>query len=283
MAHAQIEELVARTSLPDFFYYRGDGERYEIYPMKFMHETWCLLEERGLASSVSKKRGKVLTRSAGLCIMAILADACAGTTRNRVTDRAQAYASLAKLLGEADLEAPLLQEESRECLVSIALNVLDLDHLGLEQLVALRRKEASEHGHDLTDLRHRYLERIERHVNQLTQTSNLTPSDLEVLEREFEQDMKVDVEILKDQLKGEFKEALFSREILLTVLAGTVSLAGVLLAKPMALNGLLTWTGAPVSVGGVLGARNKFLKARAQILRNHPMAYLYESQQGLRL
>jgi hypothetical protein len=36
--------------------------------------------------------------------------------------------------------------------------------------------------------------------------------------------------------------------------------------------------GAPATVGGLLGSRNKYLSARHTVMKNHPMAYLYEIQ-----
>lgn len=46
---------------------------------------------------------------------------------------------------------------------------------------------------------------------------------------------------------------------------------------------VLTAVGAPVTIGGVISAHSKWEKARADILKKHPMAYLYETASSQRL
>ena len=61
----------------------------------------------------------------------------------------------------------------------------------------------------------------------------------------------------------------------MTVLAaaGTVASAAFGLALPIL--GAATAAGAPATIGGMLGAGNKYFSARRAILQRHPMAYLY--------
>jgi hypothetical protein len=37
-----------------------------------------------------------------------------------------------------------------------------------------------------------------------------------------------------------------------------------------------TWTAAPLTVGGIVSARDKFLQSRSDVLRKHPMAFIFE-------
>ena len=98
-AHERIEELVTRPQIPDVFYYQG-SDPYDMYPEKLLPETWRTLTEGKLAGALLPNQDYPLSKQAGLMVMAILADCCAGTTRSRVTDRAQAYAGITNLLAD---------------------------------------------------------------------------------------------------------------------------------------------------------------------------------------
>jgi hypothetical protein len=96
--------------------------------------------------------------------MSILADACAGDTRARVTDRAGAYASIAGMLESDDeLVEDASRDERRDRIVAVTLKLLNLENISLSSLLDLRKREAKESGHSLRDLRHRYAENIRFH------------------------------------------------------------------------------------------------------------------------
>jgi hypothetical protein len=216
--------------------------------------------------------------------MGILADACAGSTRVRVTDRPEAYASIAGLLGsdhESDTDEQ--GDHRREQILAVTLKLLNLEEVTLSSLVDLRKREMKESGHALRDLRHRYLERIESHLARIIAPS-VTPSDMDTLDRQFESDMRDDLAQLKSELKLEFKQALWSKDVIVSLLAGAGAIAAVAFAAPIAMAVGVTSAGfsAPVAVGGVLASRAKFLKSRAELLRKHPMAYLYEVRSGVK-
>jgi hypothetical protein len=42
------------------------------------------------------------------------------------------------------------------------------------------------------------------------------------------------------------------------------------------LHQVVTWAGVPVTLGGAYMVRNKFQAKRQEVLRRHPMAFLYE-------
>ena len=101
-AHTLVEEMVT-SNLPPQFYLSQDGKprrEYEIYPQKLLDETWHMLRESRLSGALLANSDYPMSEPAGLMVMSILADCCAGKTRTRVTDRGAAYATLAGLLGQ---------------------------------------------------------------------------------------------------------------------------------------------------------------------------------------
>ena len=220
-------------------------------------------------------------------LLAILADCCAGATRSRVTDRAQAYASLAGLLtddptGEVRdqvIDVNLRAVAPEEALVTLRLSLPDIDTLSLERLIQFRKREASQGGHAFRKLRHSFVEKIEGQVKELTSNPKLTKSDVTELEDRFFQENVDDLTILKEELGFEFKD--LAKDVLVTLVAGSATLAANLFpAVGPVLRGMVTAAGAPVTIGGAVSVGNKFFKARAEILRKHPLALLYELQKS---
>src|ERR1043165_3413438 len=66
-AHDRIEELVTRPKLPESFLYRG-SDPYEIYPMKFLPETWELLKESKHAGELMANEDYPVSDQFGLTI-----------------------------------------------------------------------------------------------------------------------------------------------------------------------------------------------------------------------
>src|ERR1041385_3205757 len=80
-AHERIEELITRPQLPEVFLYQGT-DPYEVYPQKFLPETWELLLESKHAGELLPNADYPVSNQLGLTIMAILADCVAGETRS---------------------------------------------------------------------------------------------------------------------------------------------------------------------------------------------------------
>lgn len=286
-AHDQIEELVTRPNLPEALYYQGFDayEGYEVYPSKFLLDTWQLLEESGHAGPVLSDFDRPMSKAGGHAIMAILADCCAGTTRSRVTDRAQAYASLAGLLTDDPtrevrdrvIDVNLRSTPPDEALVSLRLSLPDIDNLSLDKLVQFRKREASQGGHAFRNLRHNLVEKIEGQVKELTSNPKLTKSDVAELEERFFQENIDDFTVLKEELGFEFRDV--AKDFLVTVVAGSAVLAANLFPSvgPV-LKGVMTAVGGPVTIDRAVSTANKFFKSRAETLRKHPLALLYELQ-----
>ena len=281
-AHREIEHLVV-SGVPDSFFLdsRDPRDRYEIYPQKLLPDTWRLLREARLAGPPMANTDYPLAQHAGLGVMAILADCCAGETKRRITDRGAAYASLVGTLAGRPVDELHQQDaEAEERLVGLTLRVLDASGIPLKKLLAFRKRELKENGTTLRAARHNYVDKIETHVKRLTGLSRAR--DRNELDRVFEQDVRDDLAAFREGLQIGAKEAVFSREMFTAVVgAGTfaATMFGATIPVPDAVSNL----GAPVTIGGLLGVKNNYLKARRDLIAKHPMAYLYEAKGGLRL
>ena len=280
-AHEEIEEFATRT-LPEAFMFQGVEQNgdYEIYPQKLLPETWHLLREMHIAGDPRQNLDIPFSAPTGLSLMSILADCCAGKTRARVTDRADAYAFVTNLLqGDSENKTEPVGQEANECFVAITLNVVDASTIDLSRLVELRKREQKSGGHAIRDLRHRYVDRMESYAKATTETVG-TKSDAEELKRQLTDNMKDDLAALKDELKFARNDVLFSREMITAAVAAVGTIAALALGAAPVLEGVITATGAPITVGGLFATRNKFLSTRKSLLQKHPMAYLYELQNG---
>ena len=282
LAHQQIEELATGT-LPDAFCFRSYAAHgdYEIYPQKLLPKTWEMLREVQIAGGVRDNADYPFSRPAGLTIMSILADCCAGTTRARLTDQDAAYATVASLLqGVQDKLAPTKTRGTGQ-FVSITLDMIDADSIDLRRLIEFRKRERKSGGHAHRDLRHRYCERMEKYVEALT-SSKGTAHDADELRRQLTDDMKDDLAALRDELRFARNDVLFSKEMVTAAVARIGTIAAFAFGAPFVVEGVLTAVGAPVTVGGLLGTRNKYLATRRSILQKHPLAYLYALQGSAR-
>jgi hypothetical protein len=276
--HELIEDFATRP-LPEAFSYEAKGKRedWRVYGEKLLPETWDLLRRAGRAGAAIAGRGVPVTQPTGLSLLSILADCCAGQTLARVTDQAAAYGVIAGLLAEKP--AGEGRGDPVESLAALTLTVIDTKRVPLSKLISFReREEKSKHGHELRALRHRYLDRLSKQAAALVALQK--KSDRNELNRQFKQDMKDDLRELRSELRLTAKEALLSKELLAAVL-GTAAAAAPFFNFP--LPGVVSVSGGPVTVGGLLALKTKFAKSRREVLRNHPMAYLYELKGGLRI
>jgi hypothetical protein len=279
-AHVKLWELIGSHLPPQFYFdqrHDGHDNYYETYSEKLLPESWQLLQKYRLAGNLVRHRHHPLSNPAGLMVMSILADCCAGSTRSRVTDRGDAYATVAGLLGN-DPNAPKIPKaDVHEQLVPISLKMLDTSRVTIDALINLREREAKESGHTLRDLRHRYADSLEAYSKRLV-TEKTTKADAQEIQRQFTDDMSSDLSELRAELGYAKKDVLLSKEFFATVLTATGTAASWLFGVPLALEGVITAGGAPAAIGGLLGLRNKYLKERQALMKKHPMAYLYEAR-----
>jgi len=278
--HARLEELISRPLPPQFYFdpnQAGLDVYYEMYYGKLFPKSWELLQEARLAGSLVRNRHYPLSKSSGLMLMSMLADCCAGTTRSRVTDRGDAYATVAGFLGNDPNGPKIPKADAHEQLVPISLRVVDTSRITTDALINLREREAKESGHTLRDLRHRYVDSLEVYSERLV-NEKTTKADAKEIQRQFTDDMSSDLSELRAELGYAKKDLLLSKEFFATVLTATGTAASWLFGAPLALEGVITVGGAPVAIGGLLGVRNKYLKERQALMKKHPMAYLYEAK-----
>ena len=279
-AHRVIGVSSLTRPLPEPFYYvnrsRLYEEPYEIYPQKFMPETWDLLKQLQLTSNPLANTDYPLSRAAGLSLMSILADCCAGETRARITDQGLAYATLGNLLVD---EKKRDGGSAYDRLVPISMKLLDVADVPLEKLIAFREREEKESsGHTLTALRHNYVKQIETFAADIARYDR--ESDRNERARVFESDMQKDLKALSQELWRAKVDVVLSREAMVTVLA-TVTAAvaatvGAIHGLPLEIPTAASLSGVPITVGGGLSVANKFATSRQATLQKHPMAYLYE-------
>ncbi len=208
--------------------------------------------------------------------MALLADTCAGTLCSRISDRPQSYASLTGLLGD-NPGFGSESEPAREHFVGVSLSLVDLSNVPLQRLIDFRKREEKDNG--LTKLRHNYLNRLESHLDEVRQCKLL--SDKERLDDDFQRAMKTDLAELMSELRVELRDAVFSKEIIVCLAAGVGAAATAILGAPAVLPGVLTASSVPATIAGILSVRNKYYRNRAHIMKEHPMAYIYQLQSGL--
>jgi hypothetical protein len=189
-----------------------------------------------------------------------------------VTDRGIAYASLSNL----SVGKPDSYDGELEQIVSLNLSTLNLSEIPLNKLIAFREREARESGHNLTALRHRYLQKLEEHISLMVDTRG-DSRDREELERQFAEDSQRDIRDLRSEMHLARSDAILSSTLFATVAAaaGTVALAAV--GAPIHIPDVFSATGGFVTIGGAFASGvNRFARSRRQIMRGNPMAYLYE-------
>lgn len=254
--------------------------RYLIYPEKFLHETWHMLEHHGFAHWDAMSLDYGVPPVLGLLMMASLADSCAGTQYDKVTDRLDAYALIqrtrAALLGAPYVEgldstqvAPHLQR-----LVTISLRVLDARWISVAKLLAMRKREARSNTSDFRKMRVRYFTALRTYVDRIVNHAKTT-EDVKAIEREFQLDMKDDLKSLKKELGVASLESLFSKEMALTVLA----LAGAWVAPISGVTTLAT-TLKGIGIVPLVATTIKHKKERRKALLAHNMSWLYCAKQG---
>src|SRR6202790_4059281 len=175
----EVMESLVHGGLPPSFYIgasdyaavpKDERRSYEVWAGKLLEKTWDRLKHAGIAQQSSSSSDYQLTPSAGLTVMSVLADSCAGGPRRRVPDRPMAYATIAKLLSQDDPGAgPGAAAPAQLAgLVHSTLKIVDATAIPLQKLIAFRKNEAKEHGHFTRNLRRRYVERIESCMTVLT-------------------------------------------------------------------------------------------------------------------
>jgi hypothetical protein len=267
-AHKRIEEMLAAGHSVGV-YFREDalpGASYEMWSQKLLPETWDLLREHRLTGLPLASGDYPLDEQAGLAVMAKLADACAGKTFARWTDRFLAYGLV------ADRDPDVAAQTS---VVPLTLSLLDMSSIPIDVLIDFRRREQSEsRGRDYRALRHRYADRIVRHIEDTKSVESR--NELEELRRQFEDEMRQDLRDLQDALRSNLIEAATSPVVVTAVVTAGSWLAT---RDPVATALAAAAGGGAASavqkVAELFRNRRGFSAKQRETMRKHPMAYLY--------
>jgi hypothetical protein len=239
-----------------------------------------MLERGGMARWVAHADDYGVPPALGFLMMSLLADACAGTQIQKVTDRADAYTWLARHHARAlgsphvtGLDASQVAP-AQDRLVSLSLEVLDARAIPLRNLVAMRRREAKRGGADYSAMRRRYLKALQIHLKRVGSEAR-TRSDVRELERQFKEELRHDLTDLRAELKAASLKALFSKDVAIAA----VIAAGALVAPVPGLTALATkvgWAGIIPLVKAAVELRG----ARRTALQKHVSSWLYLARQG---
>lgn len=277
-AHQVLETIVASGHLAMLVQqspHEWGGMDQLIHPEKFLHRTWAMLDQRGMAQWIHEEHDYGVPAAVGLLMMSVLADICAGTQIQTITDRTEAYAWLAKqrasLLGSQYVTgfdtSQIAPDHDR--LVALSLDVVDGRRLELRDLVEMRKRELRRGGTYHSAMRQRYSKALVAHVDRIKKEAK-SAADVRELDRQFKNEIRQDISDLKDELKIARSKALFSKELVLSV----VLAAGCL---PNPIEGLTTLAR---DVGGIgiiplLKAAADYRGARRDALKKHAMSWLF--------
>lgn len=132
-----------------------------IYPEKFLEQTWHLLEREGIAHWVAGFHDYSVPPALGFLMLSLLADACAGTQVQKITDRVDAYAWLSEHYAYL-LDRPYVKgldvsqvAPAYDRLVTLSMEVLDARAIPLRNLVEFRRRESRRGDADYSAMRRR--------------------------------------------------------------------------------------------------------------------------------
>jgi hypothetical protein len=277
-AHLILEEQVTTgvlASLVKNSPRHWGGADYLVYPEKFLNQTWHLLEHRGMARWVSAEYDYGVPAAVGYFMMSILADVCAGTQIQKITDRTEAYAWIAeqhaRTLGAQYIKGLDVSQiaPNHDRLVALSIEALDARAIPLKKLVEMRKRELRGPGTGYSAMRRRYLSALDAHLSRIGSEAR-SESDVKELDRQFKEDLKQDLADLKAELGLASTKALFSKEVALS----TLILAGSLVAPIAGLTALATEIGA-VGIIPLLGAAVKLRAERRKALRKHTMSWLF--------
>ncbi|MBA4317172.1 MAG: hypothetical protein C0412_02120 [Flavobacterium sp.] len=265
IAHTKIMDLIT-SKLPDWFLFNPNDKEiaYHVYPGKLLDKTWDAIYELKYAGREINSQVYDTASSFGLTIMSILADACAGSQKITITDKADSYSSLMRYL-TAYLGGEYVQNTNEiDKLVTIPMWGFAINKIPFKRLVDLRKREYEKNDTFLRDLRLNYKNAVEQYVDKIKNEAK-THNDLIEINRVFEQSMNDDIVELKKQLKMEIVNIILSKEILVAILAGVG-----LLVEPI--------SSTIIGTGALVKKDVEYRSKRKEVLRKHPTSWLYVSE-----
>lgn len=277
--HDRVTSLLNKGLPPWLFLQAGRNIRnyqtYPIYPDKLDYETWRLLKDNNLVRFNEMDSDFHANPYFGLMIMSLLADACAGETKRKITDRSEAYGWLQKYAtAEAGGEYITGLDASQvapayDRLVTLSVKLLNTDDLPVSTLVAMRKRELKSTKNDYRAFRIKYLNKVDEYVEKIVKPA-LRPTDIKELERQFQKDMEQDLKDLRKDLKLAKDKLIWSKEVGVAIAA----VPGALVAPIIGLTNLTTVIGT-IGVGALVKVGKEYKAAKAKALREKSMSWLY--------
>ncbi len=214
-------------------------------------------------------------------MMSTLADSCAGTQIQRVTDRAEAYSWIeqhrAKALGspyvtglDISQVAPALDR-----FVTITCEILDGRQIPLKKLIDLRKREIKSRSGDYSGMRRKYSTLLKEFIDRIGREAK-TKKDVHEIEYQFTVAVTQDLADLKAELKTLSWKTLFSKE----VAASALIAAGCLIAPVAGFTALATNVSG-IGIIPLIKNEVEHREKRRKTLRNHPMSWLYLQKKKL--
>jgi hypothetical protein len=264
IAHNKIIELIT-SKLPDWFLYNPNDKKivYDVYPGKLLDKTWEAIQEMRFAGKEVNSKVYETASSFGLTIMSILADACAGSQKITITDKADTYSTLMRYLtvtlgGEYGKDT-----NEAEKLVTIPMWGFAIDNIPFKRLIELRKREYEKNDTFLRDVRLNYKNAVEYYVDKIKNEAK-TKNDIVEINRVFEQTMNADLMELKKQLKMEILDVILSKELAVAIVAGMAAFI-----EPI--------SSTIIAAGALIKKDVEYRNKRKEVLKKHPCSWLYIS------
>ena len=257
--HKSVEKMI-KTGLPAWLEFQVRVDNFDMYPEKLLNKTWQLLCDAKVAKPGRKGGTEYfgLQRSLGLVLMNIIADVCAGKTREKVTNYIDAHDACGRVFaaqngGEVEIKP---SSAAHKRLVSVSLLGANVNAVSLANLLRLRERE-KEDGF-LPMLRENYRKFVNEYVTQLKNVTK--PQDIANVEDAFKTATANDFRHLNKELRLRAAGVVIG-----SVAAGFLSFAGF---------------GADPTLGSALGMTASlpvFSLARQSSLEKHKTAWLYQA------
>lgn len=280
---AGVPDWMITDKVPDSIkHYRGGHSSVEvgdfgIYTEKFAYPTWRLLKDAGLVRLSPKDRDYYMRPIVGLFVMSLLAEACAGSTKEQLTDQADAYSFLWKIAaveGGANYgpARSILENRTYDRLVAVSIRTLSTNNIPLDNLLDLRRRELKSRGHDYRAFRQKYRDKLREYVQRLS-TQARTASDWAEIERQFQMDLRDDLAALHDELRMSRRKLIFSKET-----AAMTTAAALLFVEPVSASVWASNLLKAVGWGALMKDTLDYSEGRQKALQGHAASWLYLAQ-----
>lgn len=236
---------------------------YSLYTEKLDQRTWNILEAANLLELNGPDNNHIVKPLLGFHIMSLLADACAGTKKEKITDRTDAYEfmwKISSIMQSKNSNATEYGAESlaKSDLVHMAIQTIKTEGIPLENFILMRKREAQSSGHHYQNFRKNFAEKIQQ--NSTLALLAKTEGERREISEDFKKEMKNDLAILQEELGYVFRGSAFSKEIIALV----------------SLNETIPGTGPILgAVAGIIQATDKYTKAYTDTLSKHPISYLH--------